>query len=97
MPVTVPTLDGAAFTTVAYGPSHPRYRRPLQDCRVVGRGLVSIAEVHATVAGTQLAQSEPEMARDRFGAPVGQNIGKGDARTKNGVRSFQERRLRSLE
>jgi hypothetical protein len=34
--------------------------------RVVGRGFVSIAEVHAIVAGAQLAQSEPEMARDRF-------------------------------
>ena len=34
--------------------------------RIVGRGLVSIAEVHAIVAGAQLAQSEPEMARDRF-------------------------------
>src|SRR5262249_48583255 len=29
--------------------------------------LVSIAEVHAIVAGAQLAQSEPEVARDRFG------------------------------
>src|SRR5262245_16247936 len=35
--------------------------------RVVGRGLISIAEVHAIVAGAKLAQSEPEMARDRFG------------------------------
>jgi len=34
---------------------------------VVGRGLVSIAEVHAILAGAQLAQSEPKMARDRFG------------------------------
>src|SRR5262245_24487169 len=34
--------------------------------RVVGRGLVSIAEVHAIVAGAKLAQSEPEVARDRF-------------------------------
>src|SRR5262249_4061941 len=38
-----------------------------QIVRVVGRGLVSIAEVHAIVVGAQLAQSEPEMARDRFG------------------------------
>src|SRR6516225_7433797 len=35
--------------------------------RVVGRGLVSIAEVHAIVARAHLAQSEPEMSRDRFG------------------------------
>src|SRR5262245_32745764 len=35
--------------------------------RVVGRGLVSIAEVHAIIAGAHHAQSEPEMARDRFG------------------------------
>jgi len=35
--------------------------------RVVGRGLVSIAEVHAIFAGAHHAQSEPEMARDRFG------------------------------
>src|SRR5262245_8704570 len=34
--------------------------------RVVGRGLVSIAEVHAVIARAKLAQSEPEMARDRF-------------------------------
>jgi hypothetical protein len=34
--------------------------------RVVGRGLVSIAEVHAIFAGAQQAQGEPEMARDRF-------------------------------
>ena len=34
---------------------------------VVGRGLVSIAEVHAIVAGAQLAEGKPEMARDRFG------------------------------
>src|SRR5262249_1691929 len=35
--------------------------------RVIGRGLVSIAEVHAIVAGAQLAQGKPEMARNRFG------------------------------
>src|SRR5262249_59151781 len=29
--------------------------------------LSVIAEVHAIVAGAKLAQSEPEMARDRFG------------------------------
>jgi hypothetical protein len=32
--------------------------------RVVGRGLVSVAEVHAKLARVQLAQSEAEMARD---------------------------------
>jgi hypothetical protein len=35
--------------------------------RVVGRGFVSIAEVHAIGARAHLAQSDPEMARDRFG------------------------------
>jgi hypothetical protein len=35
--------------------------------RVVGCGLVSIAEVHAKVAKAHRAQSETEMARDRFG------------------------------
>ena len=35
--------------------------------RVVGRGLVSITKVHAIVARAHPAQSEPEMARDRFG------------------------------
>jgi hypothetical protein len=35
--------------------------------RVVSRGFVSIAEVHAIRARAHLAQSEPEMARDRFG------------------------------
>jgi hypothetical protein len=34
---------------------------------VVGRGLVSIAEVHAIVARAHLAKSEPEMTSDRFG------------------------------
>jgi len=34
---------------------------------VVRRGLISIAEVHAIIARANLAQSEPEMARDRFG------------------------------
>jgi hypothetical protein len=34
---------------------------------VVGRGLVSIAKVHAIIARAHHAQSEPEMARDRFG------------------------------
>src|SRR5262249_53966792 len=35
--------------------------------RVEGRGFVSIAEVHPIVAGAHLAQSEPEMARNRVG------------------------------
>src|SRR5262249_21640771 len=34
--------------------------------RVVGCGLISIAEVHAVFARANLSQSEPEMARDRF-------------------------------
>src|SRR5262245_63892342 len=35
--------------------------------RVVGCGLISLADVHAIIAGAHLPQSEPEMARDRFG------------------------------
>jgi hypothetical protein len=35
--------------------------------RVVRRGLASIAEVHAIGTRAHLAQSEPKMARDRFG------------------------------
>jgi hypothetical protein len=34
---------------------------------VMGRRLISIAEVHPIVARSHLTQSEPEMARDRFG------------------------------
>src|SRR5262245_6127602 len=41
--------------------------RVFEIVRVVSRGLVSIAEVHAIVAGAHHAQSEPEMARDRLG------------------------------
>jgi hypothetical protein len=39
----------------------------IEIVRVVGRGLVSIAEVHAIGARAHLAQSEPEMTCDRFG------------------------------
>jgi hypothetical protein len=35
--------------------------------RLAGCGLVSITEVHVTVAGAQLAQRGSKMARDRFG------------------------------
>jgi hypothetical protein len=38
-----------------------------ETVRVVSRGFVSIAKVHAIRARAHLAQSEPEMARDRFG------------------------------
>src|SRR5437016_5127570 len=51
---------------LAYGPSRPRFGRHLQDCPCSNRGLVSIAEVHAVIARANLAQREPEMARDRF-------------------------------
>jgi hypothetical protein len=44
-----------------------RFDRVFEIARVVGRGLVSIAEVHAIVAGAQLAQGKAKMARDRFG------------------------------
>ena len=38
----------------------------IEIVRVVGRGLVSIAEVHAIFARAQQAQREPEVARNRF-------------------------------
>jgi hypothetical protein len=38
-----------------------------ETVRVVSRGFVSIAEVHSIGARAHLAQSEPEVARDRFG------------------------------
>jgi hypothetical protein len=38
-----------------------------EKVRVVGGGLVSIAEVHAIGARAHLAQGEAEMASDRFG------------------------------
>ena len=38
--------------------------------RVVGRHLISIAEVHAIVARAKLAQGKPEMARVRLSAIV---------------------------
>jgi hypothetical protein len=41
--------------------------RVFETVSVVGRGLVSIAEVHAIVARAHLAKSEPEMTSDRFG------------------------------
>jgi hypothetical protein len=49
--------------------SHPNrgIDRVFEAVSVVGRGLVSIAEVHAIVARAHLAKSEPEMTSDRFG------------------------------
>jgi hypothetical protein len=41
--------------------------RVFETVGVVGRGLVSIAEVHAIFARAHLAKSEPEMTSDRFG------------------------------
>jgi len=43
------------------------YNGVFETVRVTGRRLVSIAEVHAIVARAHLAQSEPEMTRNRFG------------------------------
>src|SRR5262245_590576 len=64
--------------------------------RVVGRGLVSIAEVHAIVAGAKLAQGKPEMARNRFGflerheyfkeMPQGYSVSSGPLRDMNAYR-----------
>src|SRR5262249_36120682 len=41
--------------------------RVFEIIRVVGRHLISIADVHAIVARAHLAQGQPEMSRDRFG------------------------------
>ena len=48
---------------------HPKrgIYRVFEAVSVVGRGLVSIAEVHAIVARAHLAKSEPEMTSNRFG------------------------------
>ena len=62
-----PTLYGAAQQCSLTRHVNCSIDGVFQVVRVVGRGLASIAEVHAIVAGTHLAQSEPEMARDRFG------------------------------
>jgi hypothetical protein len=60
-----------------YSPRHPalgfaHHLDPRPDSvfeivGVVGRTLFSIEEVHTIVARAHLAQSEAEMARDRFG------------------------------
>jgi hypothetical protein len=63
--------------------------------RVVGRGLVSIAEVHAIVAGAHHAQSEPEMARDRFGFLVRHGVRRGTTSTPALLRRAIARRERS--
>src|SRR5262249_12326567 len=55
------------FATLAYEPSQPRIDGIFEIVRVVGRNLGSITEVHAIVARAYLAQSEPEVPRDRFG------------------------------
>src|SRR5262245_19356637 len=46
------------LTMLAYGPSHHGINGVFEFVCVVGRGLVSIAEVHAIVAEAKLAQSE---------------------------------------
>ena len=55
---------GAAHTPSLTGHLNRGVDRVLEIVRVVGRGLVSIPEVHAIVARAHLAQGEPEMARN---------------------------------
>src|SRR5262249_4763693 len=62
-----PTLYGCSSRRSLTGHLNSGVDGVFEAVRVVGRGLVSIAEVHAKVARAHLAQSEPEMARDRFG------------------------------
>jgi hypothetical protein len=59
------SLYGA--TRNARGHLNRRIDGTFEIVRVVSRRFVSIAEVHAIRARAHLAQSEPEMARDRFG------------------------------
>src|SRR5262245_25397177 len=63
----LPTLYAAALQRSLTGHLNRGIDGVFEIVRVVGRGLVSIAEVHAIIARAHLAQSEPEMARDRFG------------------------------
>src|SRR5262249_21505928 len=67
-------IGKAASLSPSFSPCQARTRHlsrgidgVFEIVRVIGRGLVSIAEVHAILARAHLAQSEPEMARDRFG------------------------------
>jgi len=62
-----PNFVRCRLTTLAYGPSRPRFDGIFEIIRVVGRHLISIAEVHAIIARAHLAQGQPEMSRDRFG------------------------------
>jgi len=54
-----------------------------ETVRVVGGGLVSIAEVYAIGARAHLAQGEPEMARDRLGFLELHNFVKSSAGSTN--------------
>src|SRR5262249_37068866 len=67
MPDHVPTLLWCSSQLSLMGHRNHGINGVFELVCVVGRGLVSIAEVHAIVAGAQLAEGKPEMARDRFG------------------------------
>src|SRR5262249_47053077 len=67
MPDHVPTLLWCSSQLSLTGHRNRGINGVFELVCVVGRDLVSIAVVHAIVAGAQLAQGKPEMARNRFG------------------------------
>ena len=60
------TLHGAALAISLTGHLNRGIDGVFEIVRVVSRGLVPIAEVHAIIARAHFAQREAEMARDRF-------------------------------
>jgi hypothetical protein len=58
---------GTALNTSGTGHLNRGFDGIFEIVRVVSRRFVSIAEVHSIRARAHLAQSEPEMARDRLG------------------------------
>ena len=58
---------GTAFNTSGAGHLNRGFDGILEIVRVVRRRFVSIAEIYSIPARAHLAQSEPEMARDRLG------------------------------
>ena len=59
-------VDGS-HDTAGTGHFNRGFDRIFEIVRVIGRHLISIAEVHAIVARAHRAQGKPEMSRDRFG------------------------------
>jgi hypothetical protein len=63
----VATVSSMACDIASTGHLKGGFDRVFEIVRVVGRRFVSLAEVHSIRAGAHLAQSQPEMAGDRFG------------------------------